>query len=409
MKPTQPKTLSYDEYTKKVNNLKTADDVSSFLKDLIAPTLQSILEGEMNDHLGYKKYESKGKNSGNSRNGHSEKILRTSFGETSLAIPRDRNAEFSPRIIEKHTTVQSDVEEKIIAMYAKGMTTRDINAYMYDIYGIDVSASMVSSITDAVLPKIIEWQSRPLSQLYTFVYLDGIHFKVRRDGRVITTCAYIALGINEHGHKEILGIWIGEAESAKFWMGVLNECKSRGVHDMLIVCTDGLSGFSEAIKAIYPDSVIQQCIIHQLRNTLKFIPHKDKERVVTSLKAIYTAPTEEAGLLALDETKKKFPEYAVYLKSWETKWELLSSFFKYPEEIRKIMYTTNTIESVNRQFRKVTKTTSVFPHEQSLMKLLFLATQDITKKWSMPVHNWGSIIAQLVILFPEKSAKLLNA
>jgi putative transposase len=405
----QPKPLSYEEYTKKVNGLKNTNDVNDFIKSLIAPTLQAILEAEMTEHLGYEKYNSKGKNSGNSRNGHSEKLLKTSFGNTELSIPRDRNAEFTPQIVGKHVTVQSDVEEKVIAMYAKGMTTRDINAYMYDIYGIDVSASMVSSITDTILPKITEWQSRPLSQLYTFVYLDGIHFKVRRDGRIITTCAYIALGVDERGHKEIMGIWIGEAESAKFWMGVLSELKTRGVEDMLIVCTDGLSGFPEAITAIYPSARIQQCIVHQVRNTLKFIPHKDREKVATELKTIYTAPTQEAGLLALTEIQKKFPEYTVYLKSWETKWGLLSTFFEYPSEIRRIIYTTNTIESVNRQFRKVTKTTTIFTHEQALTKLLYLATVDISKKWTMPIFNWGTIIAQLVIMFPEKSAKLLNA
>ena len=409
MKQSHPKTLSYEEYNRKVKGLKTADDVTSFVKDLIAPTLQAILEAEMTAHLGYSKYESKGKNSGNSRNGHSEKLLKTSFGNTQLTIPRDRNAEFVPQIVGKHVTVQSDVEEKIIAMYAKGMTTRDINAYMYDIYGIDVSASMVSSITDSILPKITEWQSRPLSQLYPFVYLDGIHFKVRRDGRIITTCAYIALGVDERGHKEIMGIWVGEAESSKFWMGVLSELKSRGVEDMLIVCTDGLTGFPEAITAIYPSACIQQCIVHQVRNTLKFIPHKDREKIATELKTIYTAPTQEAGFLALTEVQKKFPEYAVYLKSWETKWNLLSVFFEYPAEIRRIIYTTNTIESVNRQFRKVTKTTTIFTHEQALTKLLYLATMDITKKWTKPIHNWGSILAQLIIVFPEKSANLLNA
>lgn len=401
-------TLSFEQYQSKVAGLKTASDVTNFLKELIAPTLQAILEAEMAEHLGYQKYEPKGRGSGNSRNGYSQKSLRTSFGNTPLQIPRDRNAEFSAQIIPKHATIQSDVEEKIIAMYAKGMTTRDINAYMEDIYGIDVSASMVSSITDTILPKIAEWQSRSLSPLYPFLYLDGIHFKVRKDNRVVTKCAYIALGINERGHKEILGIWVGEAEGAKFWMGILTELKTRGVEDVLIVCTDGLTGFDDAIRAVYPAARIQQCIVHQVRNTLKFIPHKDRDKVAQALKTIYIAPTEVAGSLALEGVKKTFPQYALYLKNWETKWHLLSVFFEYAPEIRKIIYTTNTIEGLNRQFRKVTKTTSVFPHDMALTKLLYLAAADIAKKWTLPIQNWGSIVAQLAVLFPEKAAALIN-
>lgn len=409
MQKNKPSTLSFEEYQSKVTGLKTASDVTNFLKELIAPTLQAMLEAEMTEHLGYQKYEDRGKHPGNSRNGHSEKVLRTSFGHTPIQVPRDRNADFNPQIIPKHATVQNDVEEKIIAMYAKGMTTRDINAYMDDIYGIDVSPSMVSHITDAILPRIAEWQTRSLSPLYPFVYLDGIHFKVRKDGRVVTKCAYIALGVNESGHKEVMGIWVGEAEGAKFWMGILSELKSRGVADILIICTDGLTGFEEAINAIYPTARIQQCIVHQVRNTLKFIPHKDRDAVAKSLKTIYTAPTEEAGLAALEEVQKKFPQYAIYLKSWTTKWHLLSVFFEYPAEIRKIIYTTNTIEGLNRQYRKVTKTTSIFPHDQSLLKLLYLATNDISKKWTMSIHNWGQIVAQLAIIFPEKTDAFINS
>jgi len=409
MQKITPTTLSYEEYQAKVANLKTASDVTSFLKDLIAPTLQTILEAEMTEHLGYEKNNIAGNNSGNSRNGYSKKRLRTGHGPATLSVPRDRNSDFEPQIISKHTTTQSDVEEKIIAMYAKGLTTRDINGYMCDIYGIDVSATMVSSVTDAVLPIIAEWQARPLSPLYPFIYLDGIHFKVKSDGKVVTKCAYIVLGVNESGHKEVLGIWVGEAEGAKFWMGILSELKSRGVSDMLIVCTDGLSGFDDAIHAIYPDARIQQCIVHQVRNTLKFIPHKDRKMVATALKGIYTAPNAETGFAALEDARKQFPRYDVYLKSWETKWNLLSVFFEYPEEIRKIIYTNNTIEGLNRQYRKVTKTTSVFPHDQALMKLLYLATHDITKKWSLPIRNWGSIVAQLTILFPEKTDALINS
>ena len=409
MKRNKPKEISYEEFEAKKAGLKTMSDVSDFLKALIAPTLQSMLEAEMEEHLGYRKHDVKGNNSGNSRNGYSEKMLRTGFGNAPVQIPRDRNSEFEPAIIPKYKTAQSDVEEKIIAMYAKGMTTRDINAYMHDIYGVDVSASMVSSMTDLILPQIAEWQNRLLSPLYAFVYLDGIHFKVRKENRVVTKCAYIVLGVNESGRKEVLGIWIGEAESSKFWMGILSELKSRGVSDILIVCTDGLTGFEEAIKATYPGAVIQQCIVHQVRNTLKYVPHKDKAKVAKSLRGVYTAPNEKTGLEALDAVKKEFPQYALYLKSWETKWHLLSPFFEYPEEIRRVIYTTNTIEGLNRQYRKVTKTTSVFPHDQALLKLLYLATADISKKWTMPVFNWGTIIVQLSILFPEKSDSLIRS
>lgn len=405
--PSKPKYLTYEEYQEKVNNLKTADDVIAFTRDLIAPALQTILEAEMTNHLGYEKHEPKGRGTGNSRNGHSFKTMRTSFGPATLEIPRDRNGDFEPRVVPKYETVQSDVEEKIVSMYAKGMTTRDINAHMADIYGVDISAAMVSSITDKILPLVHEWQTRQLSSLYPILYLDGLHFKVRQDNKIVTKCAYIILGINESGMKEILGIWINEAEGSKFWMHVLDEIKTRGVQDIFIACTDGLTGFSEAIHAIFPDAQIQQCIVHQVRNTLKYIPHKHRKVMAKSLRTIYTAPTEEAGLRALNEVKSQFPEYSIYLKSWETKWSLLSPFFSYPYEIRRIIYTTNAIEGLNRQFRKVTKTTSIFPHDEALTKLLFLAAQDISKKWNMTAHNWGIIVSQLAILFPEKSHLLM--
>lgn len=404
-----PPFLTFDEYQKKLSELKTASDVTNFARDLIAPALQHILEAEMSEHLGYTKYGAKPTVGGNSRNGHSSKTLRTSFGEAEIAIPRDRTAEFEPQIIPKHSTIQDDVSQKIIAMYGKGMTTRDINDYLQDIYGIDVSATMVSSITDRILPDIKEWQSRPLQPLYGMTYLDGVHFKVRSEGRIVTKCAYIILGVDASGHKEILGIWIGEAEGAKFWMGILSELQSRGVMDLLIVCIDGLTGFDEAIKAIYPHAQVQQCIVHQVRNTLKFIPHKDRDAVAKSLQMIYTASTEDAGLDALQHTIELFPQYKIYFKSWEVKWPLLSSFFQYPSEIRRIIYTTNTIEGLNRQLRKVTKTTVIFPHDQALTKLLYLAAMDISKKWSMPIHNWGTILAQLSIIFPEKSSALINS
>jgi transposase-like protein len=398
----KPEPLSYEEYQEKVKNLKTMSDVTNFAKELIAPALQSMLEAELTGHLGYEKHASAGRNSGNSRNGYSKKKLKTSFGTEELNIPRDRSGDFEPLAVRKYETIESDVEEKIIAMYAKGMTTRDIHAYMADIYGVEVSAGMISTITDKVLPVITEWQNRPLSSLYPFMYLDGIHFKVREDGRIVNRCAYTVLGIDAEGHKELLGIWIGQAEGAKFWMKVLSELKQRGVADILVVSIDGLSGFSEAVRAVFPEAQVQQCIIHQVRNTMKYVPHKHKKQFCQDLKAIYTAPTEEAGLQALEEVKAKWPQYSLYLKSWETKWPELSPFFSYPQEIRAIMYTTNAVEALHRQLRKVTKTTTVFPHTEALVKLLWLAQEDIAKKWTAPVRNWGSIFAQLAILFPEK-------
>ena len=397
-----PKILSYEEYQQKVKNLKTVSDVTNFAKELIAPTLQDMLDAELTNHLGYPKNHPSGHHTGNSRNGHYEKTLKTSFGEERINIPRDRNGEYEPIAVKKGESVQSDVEEKIIAMYAKGLTTRDINSYLEDIYRVSISSDMVSSITDKVLPRVEEWQSRPLASLYPVVYLDGIHFKVRDNGKIVSKCAYILLGITVDGIKEVLGIWVGESEGAKFWMQVLSEIRNRGVQNILICCVDGLSGFSEAIKTIFPDAIVQRCIVHQVRNTVKYVPHKEKKEFCEDLKTIYGAPSEEAGMQALIAVQEKWPQYKVYLQRWEEHWNELSPFYSFPEEIRRMIYTTNAIESLNRQFRKVTKTTSIFPHDKSLTKLLWLAQRDISRKWSMSVRNWGQILAQFAILFPEK-------
>lgn len=396
------KILSYEEYQEKVKNLKTSKDVSNFLKELVAPTLQAMLEAEMIEHLGYEKYGIEGRNSGNSRNGYSEKRLKGNLGTAQLSVPRDRNGDFEPLAVKKYETVESGVEEKIISMYAKGMTTRDINAHMRDIYGIDVSSAMVSSITDKVMPLVQEWRSRPLDSLYPVVYLDGIFFKVRSEGRIIQKCGYTILGITRDGMKELLGIWLGESEGAKFWLGIMNELKNRGIEDILIACVDGLAGFSDAIKTVFPNAQVQQCIVHQVRNTMKYIPHKHKKQFCLDLKKIYSAPTEEAGLAALEEVKTAWPQYSLYLRSWEQKWIELSTFFAYPNAVRRLIYTTNGIESLHRQIRKVTKTTSVFPHEESLIKLLWLTQRDISKKWTMAVWNWSEVIGQLSIMFPDR-------
>lgn len=297
---------------------------------------------------------------------------------------------------------ESDLEDKIIDLYAKGLTTRDITNHLKDMYGIELSTSSISGITDKVLPSVKEWQARPLSSQYPILYMDGIWFKVKDSGKIISKCAYIALGINVEGHKEVLGIWIAENEGAKFWLQVLTEIKNRGVESVLVACVDGLRGFPDAIKTVYPEAVIQVCVIHQVRHTIKYVSHKDRKNFAEDLKNIYGAPTEEAGLQALDETVKKWPQYNFCLKGWEQRWTELAPFFSYPESIRRIMYTTNAIENLNRQFRKVTKTTVIFPHDESLVKLLWLAQRDLAKRWTTSAHNWGQIISQFTILFPDK-------
>lgn len=305
-------------------------------------------------------------------------------------------------MVKKYETIDNDIEEKIISMYAKGLTTRDLQSHMQDIYGVEISPAMVSHITDKVLPLVREWQARPLSPQYAVLYLDGLHFKVRDTGRIVVKCAYTVLGVNTEGNKEILGIWIGEHESAKFWLEVLTEIKNRGVEDIVIACVDGLKGFSEAIKTIFPETDIQQCIVHQIRNTMKYVPNKYREAFCKDLRAIYTAPTEEAGFAALQAMKTQWPDYVIYLKSWEEKWHELSPFFRYPPLVRRMIYTTNAVENLHRQLRKVTKTTTIFPHEEAFTKLLWLAQNDISKHWNTPLPNWGTIIAQLAMMYPNR-------
>ena len=398
----ETKTLSYDEYNQKVKNLKNVTDVQNFLRDLVAPTLQTMLDAELEHHLGYKKHDPIGIGTGNSRNGHYEKTLKTKDGKITIDVPRDRNSTFSPQSVPKYATLDNDIEERIVSMYAKGMTTGDINTHMRDMYGVDVSKDMVSNLPDKVAPLIGEWQSRPLSNIYPIVYLDAVHFKVRDNGKIVSKASYIMLGITTEGMKEILGIWVGENEGSKFWLSLLNEIRNRGVEDILIACIDGLSGFSDAIKAVFPNTEIQRCIVHQIRSTVKYVSHTDRKEFCSDLKTVYTASTEQAGMDALASVVEKWPQYAVCLKSWETNWSELSTFFVYPPEIRRIIYTTNAIEGLNRQFRKVTKTSSIFPHDASLMKLLWLAQKDITKKWTMPIPNWGKIIVQFAVFFPDR-------
>lgn len=386
----------------------TVEDIQKMLKDLFKDTLQQIFEAEIEEHLGYKKHSIEGNNTGNSRNGYNKKTIQTRFGKTEIEIPRDRNGEYEPRIIGKYERTSNQLEDQIIAMYAKGMSSRDIEDHMRDIYGIDVSPAMVSKITDKVMPQIVEWQSRTLDRVYPIVFLDAIHFKVRKDNRIVNKAAYSVLGLNMDGHKEILGIWIGENESASFWLGVCNDLKNRGVQDILIACKDGLSGFSEAINTVFPETEIQLCIIHQIRNSLKYVSHKEQRKLMADLKQVYQALTLEEAELAFEMFKENWgKKHPIIIRSWENNWLELTAYFKYPHEIRKMVYTTNIIEGYHRQLRKVTKIKTAYPTDDALKKIIYLATIEAAKKWTMPAREWKSCISQFAIYFGDRIASEL--
>lgn len=385
-------------------NVGSMDDIQELFKDTIAEFMENGLEAELDDQLGYSRYDYKNKDTDNSRNGHSSKTLRTSFGDVEVSVPRDRKSEFEPKVLRKNqTSISQDIEEKILSMYAKGMTTGDIEAHIQDIYGVDVSDTTVSRITDKILPVAKEWQQRPLESIYAVVFLDAIHYHVRSEGQIVKKAVYIAIGIDLDGHKDVLGMWVGENESAKFWATVLNSLKNRGVEDIFIACTDNLTGFSAAIEAVYPKTEIQNCIIHQLRNSSKYVSYKDLKALMADLKAVYAAVDESAALDALDtfaeHWDKKYPKIS---QSWRNNWANLSTYFKFPQELRRLIYTTNTIEGFNRQLRKVTKSKSVFPTDDSLFKMLYLAMIDITKKWTGRKQDWSMIHAQLAIYFEDR-------
>ena len=385
-------------------NVGSMDDIQELFKDTIAEFMENGLEAELDDQLGYSRYDYKNKDTDNSRNGYSSKTLRTSFGDVEVSVPRDRKSEFDPKVLRKNqTSISQDIEEKILSMYAKGMTTGDIEAHIQDIYGVDVSDTTVSRITDKILPVAKEWQQRPLESIYAVVFLDAIHYHVRSEGQIVKKAVYIAIGIDLDGHKDVLGMWVGENESAKFWATVLNSLKNRGVEDIFIACTDNLTGFSAAIEAVYPKTEIQNCIIHQLRNSSKYVSYKDLKALMADLKAVYAAVDEPAALDALDTFAehwgKKYPQIS---QSWRNNWANLSTYFKFPQALRRLIYTTNTIEGFNRQLRKVTKSKSVFPTDDSLFKMLYLAMIDITKKWTGRKQDWSMIHAQLAIYFEDR-------
>jgi len=387
----------------KENNLKTTEDIQNVLKDLFAETLQEMLEAEMDTTLGYEKNDASNKQTNNRRNGHSSKTVRSEYGDVNIEIPRDREGEFDPIIVKKHQKNVTGIEDQILALYAKGVSTRDIQDHFEHLYGIEVSPTLISNVTNKIMPVVKEWQNRPLQKIYAFVFLDAIHFKVRQDGQIVNKAAYMVIGIDLDGCKDVLGMWIGENESAKFWLSVLNELKNRGVQDILIISVDNLTGFSEAIAASYPDAEIQKCIVHQVRNSIRFVSYKDVRSITAALKLIYTAPSESMALEALDQFESEWgAKYPPIVRSWRSNWAEISTFFKYPPEIRKIMYTTNIIESYHRQLRKVTKGKSIFPTDDALLKMLYMATQDVIQKWADQVQHWGQILLQLSIFFPNK-------
>lgn len=387
-----------------MSNIESMEDIQNLFKETIATFMESGLECELDDELGYDRYDYKNKQTDNSRNGHSQKTLRTSFGDVEVDIPRDRKSEFDPQLLKKgQTSISQDIEAKILSMYAKGMTTGDIESHIRDIYGIEVSDITVSRITDKILPEAKEWQQRPLESVYAVVFLDAIHFHVRSEGRVIKKAVYIAIGVNLEGRKDVLGMWIGENESAKYWATVLNGLRNRGVEDIFIVCTDNLTGFSAAIEAVYPQTEIQNCIIHQIRNSTKYVSYKDLKQLMTDLKAVYAAVDENAALVALDTFSEHWDsKYPKISASWRENWPRLSTYFKYPAELRKLIYTTNAIKGFNRQLRKVTKSKSVSPTDDSLFKMLYLAMKDITKKWTGKRQDWSRIYASLAIFFGDR-------
>ncbi len=384
--------------------IENFEDVQEFFKEMVGTVLENGLEGELEEELGYSKYDYRNKQTDNSRNGYTEKTLKTSLGDMEITIPRDRKGEFDPQLVKKNqTTLSGDIEEKILSMYAKGMTTSDIEGHIRDIYGISVSDSTISRVTDKILPIVREWQQRPLESIYAVVFMDAVHFHVRSEGQIIKKAVYVAIGVQMDGIRDVLGMWVGENESAKFWLSLLNSLRNRGVEDILIACVDGLTGFTNAIEAVYPKTEIQQCIIHQIRNTTRFISYKDIKELMADLKKVYAAVDEQTALYELDAFDEKwsgkYPKIAI---SWRNNWANLATYFKYPQEVRTLIYTTNSIENFNRQLRKVTKAKSVFPTDDSLLKMLYLAMMDITKKWTGRRKDWGQIHSQLEIYFADR-------
>lgn len=393
--------LFNDEFLKQ---FKTGDELTGFLKQLQKRGIEKMLEGELDGHLGYSKGEQTSTN--NSRNGHGKKKVRTSFGESEIAVPRDREASFNPMLVPKRKNMVDGIENVIVTLYAKGMSNSDIEEQIREVYNFEVSTSTISRITDAITNDIVAWQNRPLEPVYLIVWMDGIVFKVRENSKVINKTIYIAVGLRRDGKKEVLGLWLGKNESAAFWMSVLTDMKARGVEDLLITATDNLNGFTDTIRTVFPESKTQICVVHQIRNACRYVVWKDKKAFTSDMKNIYNAPTKQAAEAALKDFADKWnSKYSYAVKSWEDNWEDLTVFFEFPLEIRKIIYTTNLIENLNGKIRKYTKNKLSFPTDQAVMKSVYLAVREATKKWSMPIRNWGIILNQFLTIY-EKRVRL---
>lgn len=390
------------------NNINTAQDIQEALKDMFKDTLQEMLEAEMTTQLGYNKYEYTDDEKTNYRNGYGSKTIHSSAGDFKIDVPRDRNGEFEPMIVEKGSNDISDIEQKIIRMYARGTSNKEIYEQMKELYGVHISPDMVTSITNKVIPKIKEWQNRPLESVYPIIFIDATYFNVKVEQRIVKRAVYIILGINLSGEKEVLGFYISEVESAKQWAGILNNLKNRGVKDILVLCADGLSGLKEAIAAIYPMVEFQRCIVHMIRNTVAFVSCKDRRELCKDLKLIYTAADADSAYTNLLELQEKWSKRKVSLDNWNNNWDAIVPFFKFGPELRKIMYTTNAIESLNNSYKRINKGRRIFPSEQSLEKSLFLATEIITEKWTAKYQNWGVILQELRIHYGDRISNTIN-
>jgi len=395
-----------------VNSQKfsSTTEVMEAMKDMFRDVLQQVMEGELEEKLGYEKSnrvsnEKESTVSKNYRNGYSKKTVKTQLGEVDVKVPRDRNGEYEPQIVGKYSRNADGMEEKILALYACGMSQRDISEQIKNLYDVEISPELVSKISEKIMPEVAAWQNRGLDHVYPFVFMDAIHYKIKEDHQYVTRAAYVVLGISMDGCKDILGIWVGEHESSKFWLSVLNDLKSRGVQDVYLFCVDGLSGFREAIEAVYPKAQIQRCIIHQIRSSTRFVGYKDIKKLMADLKQVYQAATEEEALDALTRFKSTWGKaYPSCVKSWEENWDILSTFFAYPPEVRRIIYTTNIIEGLNRQFRQITKNKPSFTNDDSLKKMLYLASKKIVEHWTSRCRNWDRVLNQLNILFQDRIA-----
>lgn len=382
-------------------DIETAEDIQEALKDLLGGTIKSMMESEMDEHLGYEPYERGEKD--NYRNGTKKKSVRSHYGGFELDVPQDRNSSFEPQIVKKRQKDISEIDQKIISMYARGLTTRQISDQIEDIYGFECSEGFISNVTDKILQEIDDWQKRPLDSVYPIVFIDAVHFSVREDHVIKKLAAYVMLGINADGIKDVISLQIGENESSKYWLGVLNELKNRGVKDIMVICADGLTGIKEAIATAFPQSEYQRCIVHMVRNTLKYVNYKDMKMFANDLKSIYHAPDEKTGYEnMLEVTKKWNPKYPNTMKRWEDNWDAISLIFKFSQDVRKVIYTTNAIESLNSTYKKLNRQRSVFPNDTALLKALYLSTLQATKKWTLPIRNWAKVYGEFSIMYPDR-------